>query len=336
MRRLESLDVLRGFALCGILFANAPVMLHLLGPRPDGTPDPVSTALDYTVNYRFFPLFALMFGIGFALMWRSVGAKLAAPRRALLQRLLTLLVFGILHQLLQPGEALLPYAIAGLVLLPATLLPQRRIPLVTGVAGIGLLAGGLVVNGQLLLVPGLFLLGFAVGSTALPRRVEDDPRIALWPLLVLVPAVAAGLLAQQRDPMGVALVTGLAMAAMYACLLLAAMATPLRPLLVRAFAPLGRTALTNYIGASVILVLVQRFAAAPLGLSADSAHPWLRMVLLCGVILLVQNVISAWWLTRFGQGPLEKAWRILTYWRSEPPAIRPDPRARPAATAIAG
>ncbi|MEU0538243.1 DUF418 domain-containing protein [Nocardia sp. NPDC005978] len=334
MRRLESLDVLRGFALCGILFANAPVMLHLLGPRPDGTPDPVSTALDYTVNYRFFPLFALMFGIGFALMWRSVAATLAAPRRALLQRLLMLLVFGVLHQLLQPGEALLPYAIVGVVLLlPATLLPPRRIPLVTGAAGILLLAGGLAVNGQLLLVPGLFLLGFAAGSTALPRRVEDDPRIALWPLLALVPAVIAGLLAQQRNPMGAALITGLAMAAMYACLLLAALATPLRPLLVRVFAPLGRTALTNYIGASVILVLVYRFAAAPLGLSADSAHSRLRMVLLCGVILLVQNMVATWWLARFGQGPLEKVWRAVTYSGSAPLPAGAARHTRPAAVA---
>ncbi|MEC3917977.1 DUF418 domain-containing protein [Nocardia sp. CDC160] len=316
MRRLESLDVLRGFALCGILFANAPGMLHLKRLQPDGSIDPVATALDYIVTDRFFPLFSLLFGISFALLWRSVRTRTAAPRRALAQRLLMLLIFGILHHLLQPGEALLPYAVFGLIfLLPATALPERWAPLVTAVIGVAALLGALVVENKMLLVPGLFLLGFAVGSTTLPQRLDAEPRYALWSLPALIPLTALGLWVQDRHPQA-ALAVGLVMAATYACLILAARSTRLRGALRAVFAPLGRTALTNYIAASVILVGSRRIAEA---LSTTPGLPrpgaWAQTILLCVLILVVQCAASSLWLNHFDQGPLEKLWRAVTYWR---------------------
>src|SRR5699024_7625888 len=93
MRRSDHLDTLRGFALCGLIFANAPALLHL-SPIRDARPVPVYTALGYLVDERFFPVFATLFGLSLALMWRTTRERTASPRRVLAQRLIAIGVLG--------------------------------------------------------------------------------------------------------------------------------------------------------------------------------------------------------------------------------------------------
>jgi uncharacterized membrane protein YeiB len=38
----------------------------------------------------------------------------------------------------------------------------------------------------------------------------------------------------------------------------------------------------------------------------------------CVLLLLAQSLLSRWWLARFGQGPLEKAWRWATWSGARP------------------
>lgn len=72
---------------------------------------------------RFFPIFTLLFGLGFAIFLESAGRKTDSPRKVLARRLLALAVIGVIHQLFHQGEALLPYAVFGLVfLLPSSFL----------------------------------------------------------------------------------------------------------------------------------------------------------------------------------------------------------------------
>ncbi|NJI21400.1 hypothetical protein HBJ00_22630, partial [Aeromonas veronii] len=90
--------------------------------------------------------FSFLFGIGFGIMWLSASRRSPRPRLALLRRFLFLGVLGVLgalHMLLQPGEALLPYAIAALVvLLPSTWIPARLLaPVTASLGGLLLLAG---------------------------------------------------------------------------------------------------------------------------------------------------------------------------------------------------
>lgn len=312
MRRLANLDIIRGFALCGILFANAPALLHLNIVRDDGV-DPIARVLTFVVNERFFPLFSLLFGVGFALMWQTASARARSPRAVLLRRILALGVLGAGHQLLQPGEALLPYAIGALVVLvPVTFLPPRWAPLASVFAGVAVTVAGLVFGGGILLIPGLFLLGFAAGTAGLFTRLEAAPERVLPVLVVLVPATVAALLLQYAQP-ALSGAAGLIMAATYAAILLLLLRTPLFPVLHSVFGTLGRTALTNYIGATLIVVTVRIFAE-PLGLAPDAPRAWPRMLLLCVAILAVQAVISSWWLRRFGQGPLERLWRKATWY----------------------
>src|SRR5262249_26470177 len=118
--------------------------------------------------------------------------------------------FGALHHLINPGEVLLWYAFAGVVvLLPASYLPRPVVLL----AGIGIVVAALLRNDPWLLIAGLFPLGMALIRYGPPPRLlppvfavsavagaaatgwwiylTDDPdRFAGHPLLVDVYATA--------------------------------------------------------------------------------------------------------------------------------------------------
>lgn len=306
---------------------NIPSVLGLNPLLPDGAPNPISHWLDLFVQQRFFPIFSLLFGVGFGMMWSTASTRAARPRLALARRLGTLLLLGAAHQLLQPGEALLPYSLAGLVfLLPATFLPDRRWAriLVPVTGGALLLAALLLTGGGLSLIPGLFLLGFAAGASGFVRRIAESPRtgrIAAALALGATAASAAVLLATTYTEralwQGFALESalGLVMALAYASAFIALLHSPLRRMLTGLFAPLGRMALTNYVTATLLMVALR---LAPSGL--DPAHAevrdWTFAMVFCGAVLAVQWLWSALWLRRFRQGPLERAWRAATWWRA--------------------
>ena len=76
----------------------------------------------------------------------------------------------------------------------------------------------------------------------------------------------------------------------------------------------GRAAFTNYLGTSVLMMLV--FHGWALGLFGELNRPQLYVV-----VVLAWVVMLAWskpWLDRFRYGPLEWLWRSLTYRRAMP------------------
>ncbi|RAE41344.1 hypothetical protein DN540_39925, partial [Burkholderia multivorans] len=78
-------------------------------------------------------------------------------------------------------------------------------------------------------------------------------------------------------------------------------------------APLGRMALSNYIGATLLLVGV-RFLVPDLA-AFDDQGGYLAGLVVCAGILALQIVVSALWLRVFSQGPLERLWRLVTWGR---------------------
>lgn len=300
--RLDSLDVVRGVALAGIAFANAPSLWQLSLNYRDNLP---LNLLNLLVTERFFPVFSLLFGIGFGMMWLG-----GATRLTLLRRILGLAVFAVPHFFLHPGEALTPYAVTALVvLLPATYLPERHRALIAAGAGGALTLAGLVLGGGLATVPGLFLLGFGLGLWRVPELLDDNLRLPALALLGLLPAsVALGVWAWGERELGAFAPStpwaGIVMAATWVMLVLALMATPLRRALTLVFAPLGRMALSNYLGATVILLLL-----AP----AAGTYPLAFATVLA--MLSAQWLFSRLWLTHVGQGPCERLWRLITWGR---------------------
>ncbi|MCF6469690.1 DUF418 domain-containing protein [Nonomuraea sp. MG754425] len=313
--RIAALDVIRGFALCGILLANVRPIADAGGVVVSETQASAAHAwLGLLVDQRFYPIFSVLFGIGFSLLLRSAAERTARPRLLLLRRLLALLALGLAHHLLLwQGDILAVYAVVGLVvLLPSTWLPRWA---VAGLA-LALLTGALVLAaGQFAVVPGLFLLGSALTRYGVIDRIERSARVpALLGVLFAALAVPASLLQAGEVRFAMAL-AGLLIAGGYVCGLLVLLRTPLRPVLEAVFAPLGRMALTNYLTATMLVLM----AAALLG-GAPHEWPLAWVLIIAGAILLLQWLWSTLWLGRYRQGPIEWLWRWATWARR--PALR--------------
>lgn len=314
--RISALDVLRGFALCGILLVNLPPHVQLPSVDSAGTVLSGYAILQDVVQNRFFPIFSFLFGIGFGIMWLSAKSRSPRPRLALLRRFLFLAVLGLGHQLLQPGEALLPYAIVALiVLLPSTWIPGRYLAWVTTALGVVFLGVGISMGGSLTLIPGLFLLGFAVGFTDGVRRALRHPGVLAVVVAVSAAITVLGFMTtdfQTRlTDQWLNASLGIVMAVGYVCVILLLTLTGLRTVLEAVFAPLGRMALSNYVGASLLIIAVCVFLPELPGL--DSHYGYVAAMVICLAIIIVQIIVSTVWLRFFSQGPLEKLWRIVTW-----------------------
>ncbi|MGC4758887.1 DUF418 domain-containing protein [Micromonospora trifolii] len=121
---------------------------------------------------------------------------------------------------------------------------------------------------------------------------------------------------------GTANMTGLMVSIVTAPFLAAAYAATLLRLFTRrarvadALAPAGRMALTNYLGQSLICVLV--FTGVGLGLAGHTSPA--QTLLIALTIFVVQVAVSYRWMRRFRYGPLEWALRAWTHGRR--PAMR--------------
>ncbi|GAA3814469.1 hypothetical protein GCM10022226_39190 [Sphaerisporangium flaviroseum] len=325
--RIAALDVLRGFALCGILLANVKPIAHMVHTEQvtqavvTMSPDDAWPGLGLFVDQRFFPIFSLLFGIGFSLLLDSARSRVPRPRVVLVRRLLVLLALGLAHMfLLWRGDVLTIYAVTGLVvLLPSTWLPRWA---VAGLAA-ALIATPLILNSNgIPLVPGLFLLGSALTRYGVVDRIDRSTRVPAALGLVFASAAVPAVWLQLGTPAGDARfnswfgLAGLLMAGVYVCVLLLLLRTSLRPVLQAAFAPLGRMALTNYLSATLLVLLTARvIGGSPDGWSSAT------VLLIAGAILLPQWLLSTLWLRRYRQGPLEWLWRWAT-WTQRPPLRR--------------
>lgn len=313
--RILDLDAVRGFALCGIIFANAAAIVGLEPLLSDGSVNPVSDWLYHWVTGHFFPIFSLLFGIGFGIMWRSAQRHAPRPRLVMARRLAFLILLGALHHLLQPSEALLYYGIAAAVfLLPATFLPPRWQAPILGLTGLPLLFVGAWFGG-ILFIPGLFIAGFWLGTSDMVRRAFSPIPAVL--LMLLGGAVAAyvyavnGLPPTPASHLDSLFATG--SAAVYLGGFVLLLHTPLRRVLGGIFAPLGRTALTNYLSATVLIWGLIGLDRVLNVIDPVTVAGWQIVMLACVAILLVQWIVSAAWLQAFTQGPLEWVWRRFTW-----------------------
>lgn len=312
-RRIAAVDALRGFALCGILLVNIPdQMTRMVGFDSARHTYPIPAFLELFVHQRFFPVFSFLFGLSFAIFLESAEGRSSRPRLLLVRRLVALGLLGLAHQQLHPGEALLPYAVIGLlVLLPASWLPAWVV-LPAGL--LGLVASVTLASGGIASIPGLFLLGLAVARLGIARTLNGRTRQIAVTLALAVPAAAAATWWQHTYPPAgplatrIAAVAGLLGALAYATAVLLVLRTRLGRPLSAVLEPLGRMALTNYLTATLAVVAV----AGPLGLR-HSSH-WVTAMILAGVVLAAQAVLSRWWLARFRYGPMEWVLRGVTWW----------------------
>ena len=124
--RVVAIDVIRGFALLGVLLMNiqywfrCPMEVYFLTPHP--WPGAVNAATDTLLSIfmqgKSVSLFSFLFGVGLIIQLERAQEREAAFGPYAARRLAALAAFGLLHiTLLWVGDILLFYAVVGALLL---------------------------------------------------------------------------------------------------------------------------------------------------------------------------------------------------------------------------
>lgn len=159
--RIVTLDVLRGFALFGILLMNmeafsGPLDLSFTGIDPHWQGwDYWADAFVYVfVQGKFFTLFSLLFGAGFAVMARRAERAGRDFNHVYLRRSLGLLGIGVVHALLiWSGDILVAYALLSFVLLAFREAPRGWLPVLGAMAYLGAAALMLLLGAVMVFAP---------------------------------------------------------------------------------------------------------------------------------------------------------------------------------------
>jgi uncharacterized protein len=125
-QRLETLDVLRGFALLGILAMNIRIMAGTFGSymyplamfEYTGAHRAAYLFTTTFVDLKMMGLFSMLFGVSVLLYAAKSGAPDRALRGLWFRRMFWLLVIGFVHAyLIWDGDILVTYALCGMLLL---------------------------------------------------------------------------------------------------------------------------------------------------------------------------------------------------------------------------
>ncbi|RCK76820.1 MAG: putative membrane protein [Anaerolineae bacterium] len=123
--RIQIVDILRGFALFGILFVNMTIFGHpiqaVVLPANPNLPfhDRAALWLIHALGEgKFYALFSLLFGLGLTLQMERIEGRGGRFVPLYLRRLLVLLGFGLIHAfLIWMGDILILYALLGFLLI---------------------------------------------------------------------------------------------------------------------------------------------------------------------------------------------------------------------------
>ncbi|CAM3931716.1 DUF418 domain-containing protein [Alkalicoccus chagannorensis] len=125
-KRMDVLDVLRGFALIGILMVNVQLMTsgtwvyEQTGSRVEVNGIDAAAGLIVTIFFEgaFITLFTFLFGVGFHVFMSRAEQKGHPARKLFFRRMTGLLIIGLAHLfLVWMGDILTIYAVTGFLLL---------------------------------------------------------------------------------------------------------------------------------------------------------------------------------------------------------------------------
>lgn len=214
--RIQALDVIRGFALLGIFMMNVEFFNRPMGeidlglPIGDSLIDHWAGWLVYVfVRGKFWTMFSLLFGMGFAVM---LGRAEQAGRAFLgpyLRRTLALAAFGVLHTIfIWSGDILFSYAMGAAILMVVLYTRPKVLLLIAGMClGVAAMFAGLstVMSGSppwqpfaVIAVPLLVLCAVAASLRRWPIKALRNAGLTLY----LIPFVmmAVGGFVQMRQP----------------------------------------------------------------------------------------------------------------------------------------
>jgi uncharacterized protein len=134
--RIYTLDVIRGFALLGILIMNMPGFNTSFFAGVDGShlfpqwwDRSAETVRDVLFAGKFNSMFSMLFAIGFTIQLERLEAKNPQHAKAIyLRRIFWLFVLGLIHTcVFWTGDVLHIYALLGLVLLALRRVPDKML-----------------------------------------------------------------------------------------------------------------------------------------------------------------------------------------------------------------
>jgi len=195
-QRIEALDVVRGFALIGIFLMNIEFFNRTFGSFNEGMLRGLtgldwlaSWLVNYLVQGKFWTIFSLLFGMGFAVMLVNAERKGRANHdfiKIYLRRILALAVFGALHYIfIWEGDILFSYAVAALGLL--IVLYGKPKPILIGcvvLLGLGFIPG---LGDFFGVLAGLVMTGlFALYLRSDKRFTRFDLSIPLFSFIMMI------------------------------------------------------------------------------------------------------------------------------------------------------
>ncbi len=398
--RIRSLDVLRGFAVLGILIMNVQSFsmpgAAYLNPTAWGDLTGINLAVwmasHVLADGKFMTLFSILFGAGVCLFAERAQARSGRSAAVHYRRMFWLLVFGLAHAyFLWAGDILVPYALCGCgIYLFRNCSPRKLVVLgiwvfsvstflylfsawglsyatpeaAAGVAStwapnaaaieaeLAAYQGGWmaqqadrvrsVLEMHTIVIPlvslwrcgGAMLVGMALykwGVLSAARSGRFYRRMIIIGMAAGLTAIGAGLwwnfsgdwtwersffTGSQFNYWGS---TGVALG--YLGLVMLAVQKGALSNLQRRLAAVGRLAFTNYILQTVLCTML--FYGHGLGLFGSVERYQQLFVVLA--VWLIQLWLSPVWLRRFAYGPLEWAWRALTYWYIPKMRLRESP-----------
>ena len=128
--RIETIDIMRGVALFGILIINFTVDHRALAPW---TQKPLLDQFAYWpitffIDEKFRAIYCFLFGLGFSIQMLRAEAHNAPFVFIYIRRLIVLYFIGLANQILTGDDILHKYAMVGVILLILHKLPRKLLP----------------------------------------------------------------------------------------------------------------------------------------------------------------------------------------------------------------
>ncbi|MHC5109558.1 MAG: DUF418 domain-containing protein [Planctomycetota bacterium] len=171
--RIEVIDILRGFALMGVLLMNmqafAMPFSAYMNPTSFGNNDTLNFSL-WCMNHvaadaKFITIFSMLFGAGIVLMTTRARERTGKSAAVHYRRMFLLLMFGAMHgTLIWHGDILLTYSICGMIVFWFCRLKPWLL---------------ISISGVLLLVSAMLLVGFGSYMAQAPEE-EVNEMMAFW------------------------------------------------------------------------------------------------------------------------------------------------------------
>lgn len=282
------------------------------------------------VEGKFFTIFSFLFGVGFYIFIARAYAKNEKAFLLFIRRIIILFLIGLVHAFFHPGEALMVYAIFGLLALPFYKV-QKEINLTIGLIllaitayfGIkiaamplplillGLAAGqyrifeNIIVKRKKIIIFTIIMFFISIGGWLYQWDYVPSPRIDLDSLSEeklaehITNIEQFSLIGLQFSPF---------VSAFYVGLIILLLQLPFFTFMLSPLKEYGRMALTNYLGQTALILFVGHAFQLIGNIS------YIQSLWICLGIYIFQLLFSRLWLTFFQFGPFEWFWRMGTYW----------------------